>query len=108
MLCLDAADLFQFLCAVPLHGRLDRRTNHDHAARDLLGGPRVSLHQDRRERQHVPYVVEPIALIIDREIVSGAKVERQKIANRVVVFDPIKPARRSPGPGPAFGPAEPQ
>jgi hypothetical protein len=62
-------------------------------ARDALRGGHVFFHQRRRQRQHVGDVVEAIAGVVLREIVGGPQIHAEQIANRVVVFRAVQPAR---------------
>ena len=56
-------------------------------------GGQVFLHQRRRERQHVADVVEAVAGVVLREIVSRTQLDAQQIPNRVVVFLAVQPPR---------------
>ena len=54
----------------------------------------VLLQQQRRERQHVADVVEPVPGVVRRELGGGVVVHADQVADRVAVLDPVEPADR--------------
>ena len=53
------------------------------AGGDRLGGVQVLLHQHRRDGQDVADVVEAVAGIVGREILVGAEVDAEQVADGV-------------------------
>ena len=62
--------------------------------RDLFRRLHVLLHEERRDREDVAVVVEPVTGIIDRELVGGPRRDPEQVADGVVVFDAIQAPRR--------------
>jgi hypothetical protein len=76
--------------------RLGGDLGRDGPPRDALGGRQIPLHQERRDGEHVADVVEAVARIVDREILVGAELDAQQIANRVGVLVAIQTMGRHP------------
>ena len=84
--------------APPIRSEPDERRGHrrspEHGrAGDPVGRRQVFLHERRRERQHIPDVVEAVARVVLREVVRRAQLDSQQISNRVVVFLAVQPPR---------------
>ena len=74
--------------------RLGRRRGDrppDGEAADLLGGRQVALEQGRRDAEHPRDVVEPVAAVVGRQQGRGVDVQRQQVANDVVVLAAVEP-----------------
>ena len=78
-----------------LVGRGAGRIADGHGA-DLLRGGDVALEQHRRHAQHVGHVVEAEAGVVGRQQRRGVDVERQQIADHVLILDPVQPVQRRP------------
>ncbi len=59
-------------------------------AADLAGDIDIAVHQGRRDGQHVGYIVEAIAHVIDRQILAQVDIESQKIAHRIAIFGAVQ------------------
>ena len=80
--------------AHPLLGWFRWVADDDGPVEDRLGGGQVLLQQQRRERQHVADVVEPVTDVIVGEVGRGLEVDADEIADRVVILGPVEPADR--------------
>ena len=63
----------------PTGAALQDMLDDDRPFGDLLGGIEVLFHQDRREGQHVPDVVEAVSDVVRREIVGRAEVDADEV-----------------------------
>ena len=63
---------------------------------DRLGRLDVLFQQQRRDREHVADIVEPVARVVGRKFLVGAEVDPHQVADRVAVLDPVEPAQRDP------------
>ncbi len=80
-------------------GRDGARAEH-RCARHALGRHHVPLGQERRQRQHVADVVEAVPEVVLREVVGRLQIEREQVADRVVVLGAVQaPDRDPPGVG---------
>ena len=77
------------------HG-LDGSPNHHGPAGDLFGSRQVFFHQQRREREHIPDVVEAVTGIIDWKVLRQTEIEAQPVPNRIVVFTTVEPPGGDP------------
>lgn len=68
----------------------------DCVGRDLLGCSQVLLHQQRREREHVADVVEPVAHVVGGEIGGGVELDPQQVADGVGIFRTVQTPDRHP------------
>ena len=75
---------------------LARLVRHDGLGGDLLGGIQVFLHQQRREREHVADVVEPVAHVVGGEIGGGVELDAQQVANGIGVLGTVETPDRHP------------
>ncbi len=76
-----------------------RHNSRDHGhgpADDRVGRAQVLFEQQRRNRQHVAVIVEPIAGVIRWELVGRVVVHAEQVADRVPILDPVEPADRDP------------
>ena len=71
-----------------------RAAGVDRSTRDVLGGVEVFLHQERVDREHIADVVEPVADVVDREVVGGREVDAEQVMDRGVVLGPVQAAER--------------
>ena len=81
--------------------RLGRRRGHRSADRetaDLLGGRKIALEQARGHPQHAGDVVEAVAAIVGRQQRRDVDLEREQVANDVVILAAVEPVE---GVGPA-------
>ena len=73
----------------------------DHEPADAPRRRHVLLDVQRRHRQHVADVVEPVAGVVGRQVARVVEVEPQEIAHRVAVLGPVQPVDgRRAGVGP--------
>jgi hypothetical protein len=79
-----------------LLARLGNLDVHDRLRSDDFCGRQVLFEQERRGREHIADVVESIADVVRRKIVGRSEVDSHEVANRVVVFGPVEPAKRHP------------
>ena len=79
--------------AMRLVGRRAGRIADRHGA-DRLGGGDVAFEQHRGYAEHVGHVVEAEARVVRRQQRRGVNVERQQVANRVLVFGAVQPVQR--------------
>ena len=73
---------------------LDHRPWCADADRQSAGAPRrrqVLLDVQRRHRQHIADVVEPVAGVVGRQVARVIEVEPQQVTHRVAVFRAIQP-----------------
>ena len=70
--------------------------NHHGPAGDLLGGRQVFFHQQRREREHIPDVVEAVTGIVDWKVLRQTEIEAQPVPDRIVVFTSVEPPGGDP------------
>ena len=63
---------------------------------DRLGRSQITLHQDRRDCQHVADVVETMSDIVGWKIFGRIEVDSNQITNRVVVLDSIESSHCHP------------
>ena len=71
----------------PGHGR-------DGSRHDRLRRLHVLLEQQRRDREHVADLVEPVTRVVGRKLLLGLEVEPRQVADRVAILDPVEPADR--------------
>src|SRR5205823_1421357 len=57
---------------------------------DRLGRGQVLFHEQRRQRQHIADVIEAVPNVVGGEILGRLEVERQQIADRVVILGPVE------------------
>ena len=90
---IDSAEILEPEAVLDLN-RLRQRFGGHGPLGNARGGRQVLVHQDRRYRQHIADIVEALARVVGREILVGAKLDGQQVANGVGVFRPIQPPRR--------------
>ena len=76
--------------------RLRQRPGDDRPLGNPPGGGQVLLHQHGRHGQDVTDVVEPVARIVGRKVLVGAKLDGEEIADRVRVLGPVQTPRGDP------------
>ena len=71
---------------------IGQRGAEDSQLRYLFRRGEVFFHQHRRDGEHVADVVEPVAGIVDGELIGGADRDSQQVADRIVIFDAVQAA----------------
>ena len=74
-----------------LDGRTNRRSISEREPTDFLSRNHVAIKQHWRHREDVSDVVESIARFVRWQQRALVDLQRQKIANRVAILDPVQP-----------------
>ena len=68
--------------------------SNDYRLGNLFGGRQEFLHQERRKREDIADIVEPVAAVIRGKIIGRPQVDANEISNGVVVLFAVEPPKR--------------